>query len=303
MEDNQNNPLVSAIIPVYNGEAFVAEAISSVLEQTYPAVECLVIDDGSTDNTAAVIREFGDRVRYIHKPNGGVASARNLGAASARGRYIAFLDADDIWLPFKLERQMKLLVSRPDLGLTYSGVTMVDEKLRKLGEVMPPAPDVALRNSLLLELPVMMISMTAVLPLEAFRAVNGFDERLSTSADTYFACRLAREFPVECIEEPLALYRQHGAQMHLNARAMEHDMLFILEEMFEKGGLPDELMKLRSRAYANLHMTLAAAAFHSGSRGRFLSYLMKAMSYHPPRAASLLWQRIRRGPGMTVGYA
>ncbi|MDQ3816839.1 MAG: glycosyltransferase [Acidobacteriota bacterium] len=303
MEENQKNPLVTAIIPVYNGEEFVADAIRSVLGQTYEGVECLVVDDGSKDNTASVVRGFGESVRYIHKANGGVASARNRGAAEARGRYIAFLDADDVWLPHKLERQMSLLLKRTELGLTYSGVYIVDEKLRKTGEVAPPGGSVALRNTLLLELPVMMISMTAVLPIGAFNAVGGFNERLSTSADTDFACRVACKFPVEAIDEPLALYRQHGSQMHLNARAMEHDMLLIFEEMFKGQQLPGDVSKLRGRAYANLFMTMAATSFHSGSYGRFLSYLMKAASHHPARAFALLWQRIHRRRDMTVGYA
>ena len=110
-------PLISAVIPVYNGEAFVADAIRSVLAQTYPRVECVVVDDGSHDRTAEVIRSFGDVVRYLWKPTGGVASARNAGVSAARGEYVAFVDADDTWLPEKLDRQMGLLRERPDCGL------------------------------------------------------------------------------------------------------------------------------------------------------------------------------------------
>src|SRR5690242_19984833 len=97
---------VSAVIPVHNGEAFVGEAIHSTLDQTRPPIECLVIDDGSTDATADEVRAFGDDVTYVGQPRAGVAAARNRGAQLARGAVLAFLDHDDILLPEKVERQL-----------------------------------------------------------------------------------------------------------------------------------------------------------------------------------------------------
>lgn len=108
-------PLVSCIIPVFNGERFVAEAIASVLAQAHHPVEVIVVDDGSTDGTAAAVRACGSAVHYIHQPNAGPPAARNTGIRAAHGEFIAFLDADDRWRPEKLARQLALFSAEPAL--------------------------------------------------------------------------------------------------------------------------------------------------------------------------------------------
>src|SRR5262249_49148666 len=113
---------VSVVIPAYNCAPLVREAIASALAQTAPPFEILVIDDGSTDDSRALIAEFGSPVRYVWKPNGGVSSARNRGLAEARGDLIAFLDADDLWHPDKLRRQVEVLLERPELGMLGTGI-------------------------------------------------------------------------------------------------------------------------------------------------------------------------------------
>src|SRR5947209_2263946 len=99
----------SAVIPVRNGAEYIADAIRSVLDQTAPPLECLVIDDGSTDATPEIVRSFGTRVAYVCQSHAGVSAARNHGARRARGELVAFLDHDDVWLPTKLERQVEAL--------------------------------------------------------------------------------------------------------------------------------------------------------------------------------------------------
>lgn len=108
--------LVSCIIPVYNGERFVGEAIASVLAQSHQPVEVIVVDDGSTDATADVVRAFGSSVQYIPQPNAGPPAARNVGIRAARGEFIGFLDADDRWLPDKVARQLARFDAEPELG-------------------------------------------------------------------------------------------------------------------------------------------------------------------------------------------
>ncbi|HKA06178.1 MAG TPA: glycosyltransferase family A protein, partial [Gemmataceae bacterium] len=108
---------VSVIIPAYRAEAFIARALDSVFGQTIQPSEVLVIDDGSPDDLSQAVRPFGDRVTLVRKPNGGAASARNLGLDRARGDFIAFLDADDTWVPHKLEHQLGLFAANPELGL------------------------------------------------------------------------------------------------------------------------------------------------------------------------------------------
>lgn len=110
-------PLISCIVPVFNGETYLREALDSILAQTYRPIEIVVADDGSTDETAAIAASYGEAVRYIHQPNAGAPAARNLGLRHATGELIAFLDADDLWHPEKLTRQMEMFEAQPDLDV------------------------------------------------------------------------------------------------------------------------------------------------------------------------------------------
>jgi glycosyltransferase involved in cell wall biosynthesis len=113
-------PLVSVIIPTYNRAALLCEAVESVLQQTYRNIEIIVIDDGSTDDTTAVMQKYADRVRYTRRPNAGVNAARNLGLKQARGEFVALLDSDDLWATYKIELQVRLMKAFPDVGFTFS---------------------------------------------------------------------------------------------------------------------------------------------------------------------------------------
>ena len=114
-------PLVSCIVPVFNGARYLRDALDSIFAQTYRPLEIIVADDGSTDNTTAVVASYGHRVRYLRQRNQGPAAARNLGIRTATGEFVAFLDADDLWHPDKLKRQLARFHARPELGycVTY----------------------------------------------------------------------------------------------------------------------------------------------------------------------------------------
>lgn len=121
-------PLVSVILPTYNRVRFVGEAIESALQQTYPHLEVICIDDGSKDDTPAVVADIADRdsrVRYVRQTNGGVSSARNHALRLAQGDWVAFLDSDDVWQPWKLELQMSLLAACPDVGMTWTNMDSI----------------------------------------------------------------------------------------------------------------------------------------------------------------------------------
>lgn len=111
------SPLISCIVPVFNGEHYLGEALESILNQTYRPLEVIVVDDGSTDGTATVAAPYGDRVRYFREDNAGAPTARNFGVGVAQGEFAAFLDADDLWYPEKLQRQMARFEARPELDL------------------------------------------------------------------------------------------------------------------------------------------------------------------------------------------
>jgi len=127
LSSDADHPLVSVIIPTYNRAASIGEAIESALAQAYPAMEIIVVDDGSTDDTRQSIAHRYPQVRYFHQENGGVARARNRGIREARGEFIAFLDSDDLWLPGKIEKQVACFKQYPDVGLVYTDADFFDD--------------------------------------------------------------------------------------------------------------------------------------------------------------------------------
>src|SRR3954453_3216755 len=279
-------PLVSVVIPVYNGERFAAEAVDSVLRQTFRDFEIIVVRDGSTDGTAAILAGGGASIRVHRQAKGGVASARNAGVARARGAFIAFLDADDVWLADKLMRQMPLF-ERAGVALVYSGVRVVDSELRPLREVAPPPPERALINTLCVDPVHLPLTMTGVVRRVAFEEIGGFDERVSTSADADFICRISLHHRLDCIAEPLALYRQHGTQMHLNVDAMERDMTLLHAKFFEDPAAA-EYAKLRGRAAASLYYTLALGYAHRRRIAEALRCAATAFRWSTRRVLSLI---------------
>jgi len=140
------DPLVSCIVPTYNTERYIEEALDSILAQTYRPLELVVIDDGSTDGTKVRVEKYGTQVRYSWMANSGPAAARNAGLREARGQMIAFLDSDDLWHPEKLERQMARFAARPELDYCLSRVKLFwiaelkqeEEKYKNSDRVQPP---------------------------------------------------------------------------------------------------------------------------------------------------------------------
>src|SRR5579864_8774897 len=128
---------VTVIIPAYNGERFIRRAIDSVLQQTYPVTQIIVIDDGSTDATRAIVSEYTDRVTLIEQRNGGPAKARNAGLSAATGEFIAFLDADDWWEPVKIETQLSVLKVHPEAIGNYTGLRVVSDAGEFLVDLKP----------------------------------------------------------------------------------------------------------------------------------------------------------------------
>ena len=133
------NPLVSVLIDTYNHERFIAQAIESVLAQDFPPseVEVLVVDDGSTDGTGDMARKFAPQVRYLHKPNGGQASAFNAGIPETRGEVVAFLDGDDWWAREKLSKVMEVFAQNPEVGMVGHGLIQADSAGKPIGMVLP----------------------------------------------------------------------------------------------------------------------------------------------------------------------
>jgi glycosyltransferase involved in cell wall biosynthesis len=119
---------ISVIIPVYNSSEYILEALDSVFAQSFKDFEVIVVDDGSTDDTRQKIQNYSHKIRYFYQENGGPSKARNLGIRESTGKYIAFLDADDVWLPSKLEKQIAEFKKNPDLGMVITENSLFDER-------------------------------------------------------------------------------------------------------------------------------------------------------------------------------
>ncbi len=255
-------PTVSVIIPTYNSAKYVIEAVESVLAQTYQDFEILVIDDGSTDETEQVLRRYKNPVRYIRQPNGGVAVARNRGIQESRGRYIAFLDADDTWLPHKLEQQINVLQQHPHAHACYSAFTIVDADLNPLGISRSQRQGSALED-LLTHGNIIGSICTVLCERSLFDEVGGFDPKLSQCADWDMWVRLAAHTEFLYLDEPFVTYRQHGTNMSRNAPLLEHDSLQVLTKGFAMPALSESLRAKRQTALARNYMVLAGTYFQA----------------------------------------
>lgn len=286
--------LVSAVIPAFNAGRFVGEAIDSVLGQTYPQVECIVVDDGSTDQTAEVVQRYGDRVRLVRQRNAGVSVARNNGAAAGSGGFVAFLDADDRWYPAKLERQLTALRGATAQTMTVCAVRTVDEAGAPLGDRTWNCPSGLLRALIMFDgARTISCSSTALIPRALFESIGGFERELSMSADLDLLIRIARRGEIAIVNEPLVDYRVHAANMSHDIALMERDALLVFERLFHGDDALQWPARERRRAYANLHRMLAGSYLKHGRPGRFLSQVAKSAQYDPRALAYLL--RVR-GP-------
>lgn len=271
---------VSVIIPTYNHAAFLAESLGSVFGQKLRPHEIVVVDDGSTDDTGEVLRVYEGRIRALRQSRRGVAAARNAGAAVASGALLAFLDADDAWLPEKLEQQVARLGTDSEIGLVHCGVAEVDGQGRLLRTRLDGMEGWVSREMLLFRRGVILGGgSAAVVPRAVFERVGGFDEGLSTSADWDLYYRIARRYRVGFVPELLVRYRIHGGNMHRNVHAMASDMLRAYAKAFSEQD--PNLQRLRRRAYGRLHSMLAASFFKAGEYLQFARHVLASVATGP----------------------
>lgn len=274
-------PTVSAVIPVYNGHVFLADAIKSVLEQSRPALECIVIDDGSTDGTADVVGEFGDEVLAVRQARNGVSAARNRGAELARGELLAFLDHDDVWVTSKLERQVEAL-SGQDAAMALCAMRVVDRSGTVLGIRRLRAQDDLVTGMLLFDgTEIVSCSSTGLIRRSAFRAMGGFDKSLSMSADWDLLLRVLLDGGVAYVDEPLVLYRLHNTNMSRDIGAMELDMRHAFAKAFADERLPEALRRRERFAYARLYRMLAGSYRDAGQLVDATRMLVNGIRHDP----------------------
>jgi len=285
-------PLVSVIIPAYNAAPFLGAAIESVLSQTVTDSEIVVVDDGSTDGTDTVVRGYGDRVRYLRQENAGVSRARNRGIDESRSPWVAFLDADDVWLPQKLERQLDGVGRAPRYGACYSAYFVADDQLRVLGRGGserrgPLLEDLLLRGNV-------VGAVSVLCRRELFSMVGGFDPGFSQCADWDMWIRLAQVTEFLYLEEPLVVYRRHASSMSGGAELLERDSRRVLERAFARPELPPALRAYRRRSLARNYVVLSGRYLHAGRIGAALRCGARGLALDPRECGHLLRYPQRR---------
>jgi glycosyltransferase involved in cell wall biosynthesis len=229
-------PLVSVIIPTYNRSSLLLEALDSVFKQTFPDFELIVIDDGSIDGTAKALTPYKDRIVYNFQNNQGVSAARNRGIRMARGPWIAFLDSDDLWLPEKLESQIRFFSQYPEALICQTEEIWIRhgrrvnplKKHRKYsGNIFAPS------------LRLCLVSPSAVMiKKDLFEQVGFFDETLPACEDYDLWLRISARFPIFLIEPPLVIKRGgHPDQLSRTTRALDRFRIRALVKILNSGRL------------------------------------------------------------------
>lgn len=258
-------PTVSVIIPCYNAQAFVGQAIESALGQTSPPTEVIVVDDGSTDDSHLIANRFGSPVRALRQRNGGPSLARNAGIEASTGQFIAFLDADDYWMPSKLETQLPYFQD-PEVGLVHSYHRWVypngqcqDIREHTRGDAF---------HALLERCTVGIL--TAVAPRRVFDDVGLFDPDLRGSEDWDMWLRVALKYRIEVVPQVLASYRWHTANSSHNHRRIAGELFKVLRKHKGHHGNCRACARGVARGVRNIRECYSARAIHdalAASRG------------------------------------
>lgn len=229
------DPVVSVIIPVYNGTKYLAETLESVISQTFRDWEVIAVNDGSSDESEIILEKYASkypfRIRYLTVQNGGVSRARNTGVSQARGKYVAFLDQDDLWTPEKLERQVEQLENNPELGVSFTNESLIDESgfITRFKRFHLGGPNRGfVFDTLIFDnfIPVSSLMMHK----DIFLQTGGFSPEFALSEDFDFLLRITRKYPVDFIDAPLLQYREHSESgTHINIDRITRESMTILQ--------------------------------------------------------------------------
>ncbi len=284
-------PEISVIIPTYNRGRFVCQAIESVLAQTFRDFEVIVIDDGSTDDTAETLAPYRSDIRYVRQDRCGRSAARNRGIGLAGGRYCAFLDSDDTWFPDKLARQIAELGRNPALGLLHGPVEVVDEEGALMADVTRNFRSGLARQQAegetyeRLILHHSMYTSTTIVPRRVFDAVGLFDPALDPREDLDIYLRIALAYPIGSLAgAPVCRYRTRRDEL-IAPPNLSHVYIRVHRKHLEiLGGNTRLPADRKRRAIRNLYVALARD-YHTRRENRTVGcYLAKAVTADPSGA-------------------
>lgn len=291
-------PRVSVIVPAYNAAKTLNETLASATAQTFTDLEVIVVDDGSSDDTYAVALATGDdRVKVVQVPNGGVSRARNHGIQAAQGELIAFLDADDVWQPEKLAKQVQAMADALDAGLCVTAALRIDENSVPIGHIpVTQAPDHC--AALLLGAMTVGCVSSGLARRDVLERVGLFKPELSQCADLDLWLRMSVATRIVIVDEPLVRYRSSPMNMSSDPVLLEHDTFRALDAFFASPQAKP-YAQLRRRAYSNSWMMCAGTYLHR-HRGRdAVRCLIAGLRAYPPNVRRPLglpvrtWRRLR----------
>jgi glycosyltransferase involved in cell wall biosynthesis len=286
-----STPRISAIIPVFNGAATLGQAIDSVLAQSSCGLELIVVDDGSTDSTPAIIESYGDRVQHIRQSNAGPAAARNAGVREARGEYLAFLDADDQWLPGMVEHTIAMLESDPDCVVAYGNLLMVDSDGHGLGSYLiegeyARAP--SMQEILTRMWPIM--PSASLIRRSAFDACGGFVEKFRGAGfeDAFLWLMLRERGHFGYIPEALAVWRFSWFPRPLKVQPNRRDRETFARLVRQRYSVdPSRLVTARMRATRSILGYVGLRALRRGDRQLARRAFAGALNLDPLRARNI----------------
>ena len=256
-----NNPRVSVIIPTYNRAHLLAQAIDSVLAQTFRDWELIVVDDGSTDNSAERVKAVDDaRLHYLRQSHRGIGAAMNAGLATTRGEYIARLDSDDLWLPEFLQTQTQVLDRQPDIGLVYARAVGRDSAGKALSYVLgipPRYPPDSFKSMVYDDC---TCNITVLVRKACLDRVGPYDESLHAHEDWDIWLRVARHYSFAFTDQVLAVFRRHGGNItEPGAEALAafmEERFRVLDKLFANDDLPPRIRTMQGVAYSNVHIRI-----------------------------------------------
>jgi glycosyltransferase involved in cell wall biosynthesis len=297
-------PLVSAIIPTYNRAHIVGEAIESILAQTYPNVEVIVVDDGSTDNTLETLERFGGRIRVISQENAGPASARNRGTSVSNGDLIAFLDSDDVWLPAKLERQVTLLSKVGDaVPCCLCNILMRwrDREFASFDRAWlrpSTAEGVWVNVDEVLATRFVLFNQGVVIRRDVVSRIGGFDEDLRFMEDYDLPLRLSLEGPWAVIREPMVIWRETKASWYKQSQHEDLCQKACTLQVFERlsARVDETVGRKRLRRYVTWELKRAQRQLFAARLGQRGSRQATAVAHALQMIERLRQSVYRRSP-------
>lgn len=282
MENKQQHPLVSAIIPTFNRGWILREAIQSVIDQTYQPMEIIVVDDGSTDETPSLLNAFGQQIRVITQENRGVSAARNLGIRASRGELIALLDSDDLWTPEKIDRQVAFFNDHPD-----AMICQTQEIWIRNGKRVNPKNKHKKRGGMIFEpsLELCLVSPSAVMMHRTLFDLKGFfDERLPACEDYDLWLRVSTTHPIHLMDQACTIKRGGHDDQLSGHHSLDRYRIAAIEKLLDTDALTPEQRRAAVKVFQEKTAIYGQGCIKRGKIDLGKHYLAKGKKGYAPGA-------------------